>query len=77
MPVRRGLDLFGSFFRYGIRGKKYYFMPNNANSRQTAYKKAAAQQKAIHANTITPNVRIGRRRAGYIMSDKDGYLIIR
>ncbi len=46
MPVARGHDSHGSYYRYGKTGKKYYYKPNNVQSRKIAKIKAGKQGKA-------------------------------
>lgn len=46
MPVRRGKDSKGSFYRWGS-GKKYYYKTGSDSSRKKAKKKAAIQGHAI------------------------------
>lgn len=50
MPVRRGKDSKGAFYRYGGSGKKYYFKPGDKTSRERAKKKAGKQAQAIKAS---------------------------
>ena len=47
MPVNLSRDKSGSFARFGLRGKKYYYIPNNKISRETAKLKALKQGRAI------------------------------
>lgn len=47
MPVQRGKDSSGPFFRWGEHGKKYYYQSNNSKSRNVAKNKAALQGRAI------------------------------
>lgn len=47
MPVKKGKDKGGSFFRWGHKGKKYYYEPNNPHSRMMAKYKALLQGRAI------------------------------
>ncbi len=47
MPIHRGKDKNGPFYRWGESGKKYYYKPNNVESREAAHKKAWAQARAI------------------------------
>lgn len=49
MPIKRGIDKFGSFYRYGFMGKKYYYLSNDKRSRDMAKRKAQAQERAIYA----------------------------
>lgn len=50
MPVHRGRDSSGSFYRWGQRGKKYYYTTNSQNSRDNAKEKALRQGRATKAN---------------------------
>jgi hypothetical protein len=50
MPVRRGQDSQGAFYRYGNSGKKYYYEMSNKRSRIQAKAKAEKQQRAVHAD---------------------------
>lgn len=47
MPVMLGTDKSGSYARWGNRGKKYYYIPNNKISRERAKTLALKQGKAI------------------------------
>ena len=47
MPVERGRDTNGCFFRYGKSGKKYYYIAGNERSRNIAKNKAKKQGVAI------------------------------
>ena len=49
MPIHRGKDSKGSFYRWGDR-KKYYYKSGNATSRTRALKKAQLQARAIYAS---------------------------
>lgn len=49
MPVQRGRDSQGSFYRWGNSGKKYYYIPGSKRSRELAKQKALKQGRAIHA----------------------------
>lgn len=57
MPVTRGRDATGPFYRYGkdvhpgqpASGKKYYYVASNASSRAAARALAARQGRAIEA----------------------------
>lgn len=48
MPVRRGQDSKGSYYRWGGL-KKYYYKPGNARSRELARSKAEKQGKAVYS----------------------------
>lgn len=50
MPVERGRDKDGTFYRWGKSGKKYYYTPNNKQSREQAKTKALRQGRAIKAS---------------------------
>lgn len=47
MPVMRGQDEEGTYYRWGKTGKKYYYRPGDENSRRRA--KLRAQQQGIAA----------------------------
>lgn len=49
MPVQQGQDRNGPFYRWGAKGKKYYYTPGNEKARQAAQAKASEQGKAVHA----------------------------
>lgn len=50
MPVRRGKDSQGPYYRYGSRGgKKYRYQPGNPQSRGAAKGRAKKQAQAINA----------------------------
>lgn len=51
MPVMRGTDTFGAFYRYGLRGKKYYYLVGDPASREAAKALAARQGRAEHARS--------------------------
>lgn len=40
MPVHRGKDKLGKYYRWGNIGKKYYYIPNNIEYREIAYTNA-------------------------------------
>jgi hypothetical protein len=50
MPVERGVDEKGNYYRYGKEGKKYHYVTGNAASRAEAKKRADKQGEAIHAS---------------------------
>lgn len=50
MPVRRGDDSRGPYYRWGEKGKKYYYKPGDKASRTRARNKAARQGRAIKAS---------------------------
>jgi hypothetical protein len=47
MPVQRGRDINGGFYRWGNHGAKYYYISRSKKSRQAAFEKAALQGRAI------------------------------
>ena len=49
MPVKRGKDKQGCFFRFGRHGKKYYFNPKNKISIGVQLARAKLQGRAIKA----------------------------
>jgi len=49
MPIQRGHDGNGPFYRYGLTGKRYYYESSNATSRARARARAALQGRAIEA----------------------------
>lgn len=61
MPTQRGRDKIGPFFRWGTKGKKYYFLPRNKASMRIAYKKANRQGIAIRLSELRRYGRIKRR----------------
>jgi len=50
MPVERGHDAKGPFYRWGTHGKKYRYTAGNPSSRVRAQNKAAKQGRAIQAS---------------------------
>ena len=50
MPVRRGTDSKGCFYKWGNYGAKYYYKSGSAVSRENAKKKANKQARAIYAS---------------------------
>jgi hypothetical protein len=50
MPVHRGKDKKGPYYRYGSSGKKYYYIPGNKRSRAIALSKAKRQGIAIYSS---------------------------
>ena len=50
MPVERGRDSKGPFFRWGKQGAKYHYSSGSKASRERARKKAARQGRAIKAS---------------------------
>lgn len=47
MPIVRGFDNEGCFYRYGETGEKYHYKCGNEEARQRAYEKAREQEIAI------------------------------
>ena len=47
MPVIRGKDDKGLYFKYGSKGHKYYYIKNDKESRTKAQNKAKKQGRAI------------------------------
>lgn len=53
MPVRRGKDSKGSYYRWGYeRTTKYYYTPGNKKARNMAKKLALEQGKAIYFSKL-------------------------
>ena len=50
MPVERGRDSKGPYYRWGDEGKKYHYTPGDEDSREKAKRRAAKQGRAIEAN---------------------------
>jgi hypothetical protein len=50
MPYITGSDEKGSFIKGELSGKKYYYDPDDVNSRRAAKKKAQEQAGAIQAS---------------------------
>lgn len=50
MPIRRGKDSNGPFFKYGSSGKKYYYKSGDKSSMERAKAKAGKQAQAIKAS---------------------------
>lgn len=54
MPINSGYEIIDGdqkgFYRYGKKGKKYYYTPGDDEGREKAYNKALKQMKAIKAN---------------------------
>jgi hypothetical protein len=50
MPVEKGKDTNGYFYRWGKHGKKYYFKKDSKSSKTLAYNKASLQGRAIKAH---------------------------
>jgi hypothetical protein len=49
MPVHRGRDRAGPYFRWGQTGAKYHYTAGNATSRARAKALAARQGRAVEA----------------------------
>jgi len=47
MPVMRGKDGKGPYFKWGEHGKAYHYKSGNKSSRERARKRAARQGRAI------------------------------
>ena len=65
MPVVRGQDSDGPFYRWGQRGKKYRYTAGSDRSRRVAREKAAAQGRAVQRKapkSDTPAKPAERRR---------------
>jgi len=50
MPIKRGQNKYGNYYKYGKQGKKYYYQASNKISRNTAKNKAKRQGKAIETS---------------------------
>lgn len=50
MPIKRGKDKNGSFYRWGNHGAKYYYTARNAESRLAARQNAEKQAAAAYSN---------------------------
>lgn len=50
MPVKRGEDEDGPFYRWGDRGKKYHYTAGDRSSREAAKRKATKQGQAARAH---------------------------
>ena len=50
MPILKGKDGKGSYYRWGKEGAKYYFEVHNHASEQSALMKARKQEQAAYAN---------------------------
>lgn len=50
MPIHQGQDKNGQFYQWGKTGKKYYFKPEDKQSKQHALNKAKKQQTAIYSS---------------------------
>lgn len=49
MPVHRGEDSDGPYYRWGDSGKKYHYEAGDEESRKKAKEKAKRQGQAAHA----------------------------
>ena len=49
MPVKRGSDKLGSYYRWGLHGKKYYYKVGNNRSRLLAKARSVLQGRAAHS----------------------------
>lgn len=47
MPVQRGKDSNGPYYKWGQNGKRYYYSSGNTSSRTRAHHKAEKQGRAI------------------------------
>jgi len=56
MPVKSGKDKKGHYYRWGSRGKKYYYKKGNEASRKRAETLAGKQGAAAHASGYKGNV---------------------
>lgn len=54
MPVMRGQDSKGPYYRWGASGAKYHYTAGNEASRARALDKAKAQGRAIEAQKDKP-----------------------
>jgi hypothetical protein len=50
VPVQRGKDSEGPYYRWGKSGKKYHYAAGEKSSRETARKKAEKQGQAARAS---------------------------
>ena len=50
MPINRGRDTHGCYYRWGQHGKKYYYQSGDKVSREGAISLAVKQGRAAHAN---------------------------
>lgn len=50
MPIERGIDKNGPFYKIHNVNNKYYYISKNKLSREKAYNKALTQLKAIQIN---------------------------
>ena len=47
MPIKRGFDSEGCFYRYGDTGKPYHYKCGDEQARKRAYDKAVQQEQAV------------------------------
>jgi hypothetical protein len=50
MPVERGRDRIGPYYRWGKHGTKYHYTPSDPRSREDARARASRQGQAAHAH---------------------------
>lgn len=50
MPIHRGHDAIGYYYQWGNIGKRYYYIPGNVKSENTARNKSNKQARAIYAS---------------------------
>ena len=67
MPVHEGKDSSGPYFQWGTHGKKYYYKPKSAKSKEDARQKAATQGRAIKASQFRA------MHAGFLSQDNNFY----
>ncbi len=60
MPIHRGTDIKGTYYKYGPTGNKYYYQTGTEASRKRAYEKARLQGVAIK---ISQNRRGSKRNS--------------
>lgn len=48
MPLIRGIDIVGNYYKFGKHGHKYYYHAKDKKSRNEARHLAVQQGKAIH-----------------------------
>ncbi len=51
MPIYNGSDSIGTFYQYGVNGKKYYYNPSNHSSKIKARNQAKIQGTAIYLSS--------------------------
>ena len=52
MPIIRGRDSYGSYYKFGEKGTKYYYTTSDTRSRKAAYDLAKRQGAAIKISQI-------------------------